>query len=256
MTTMRVKPLKLNLRSEPRVVPETLVETILSGHLVEVEGDASRNGWKKVTTNINGVSVSGVVSGKYLRTPASESKEKLIAEIMGEWSRFDNGNGKETVDPYYKFVGEMWNRVNFGDLDGRNDDWPWSAAFISFVVSNAGYNNFKFSAAHAKYINQSIVAKNANDVTKDFWGFRLNEHKPELGDMVCFWRKRETKYDDASISDSFPSHADIIVEILDHKVRAIGGNVSNSVSDTLYSLNGDGFLTNEKNLFAIMQNRN
>jgi hypothetical protein len=140
------------------------------------------------------------------------------------------------------------------DLDGKDKDVPWSAAFISFVVRNAGYQGFRFAAAHSRYIHDAIVKRQQGVAEAPFWGFRLSEHRPTLGDLVCQWRIDRRTFDDAAERDDFRSHCDVVVELKDTFVRAIGGNVRNSVAMKTYSLNLNGFLKNTGKVIAILRN--
>jgi hypothetical protein len=153
----------------------------------------------------------------------------------------------------------MWQAIGM-DLDGRDRDVPWSAAAISFMVRNAGetfprYRRFRFAAAHARYIHSSIVKRQAGDGDTPFWGQRLHELRPQLGDMVCCWRETERDYDDAVVSEHFKSHCDIIVRITSDHVFAIGGNVGHSVNITRYDKTESGFLADTRNVFAHLVNR-
>jgi hypothetical protein len=159
----------------------------------------------------------------------------------------------ENEDPFFLFIGEMWQALG-ADFDGKDRDVPWSAAFISFVVRNAGYQGFRFAAAHSRYIHDAIVKRRQGVAEAPFWGFRLSEHRPELGDLVCQWRIVSQTFDGAAIEESFKSHCDVVVELKDTFVRAIGGNVKESVFMKTYSLDSDGFLKNSKNVFAILRN--
>ena len=183
MTTMHVDATELNLRSQPVVQTDTLIASLPFGQVVEVLGNAPVAGWKSIRTQIGGTTMDGFVAGARLREPVSAMKEALIAETATQWERFDRGEGPENVAPFAGFVGEMWQAIGM-DHDGMDRGQPWSAAFISFVARRAGYNGFKFAAAHATYIHDSIVKRQAGQASP-FWGFRLNEHAPVLGDMVC-----------------------------------------------------------------------
>ncbi len=147
----------------------------------------------------------------------------------------------------------MWQALGM-DLDGKDRDQPWSAAFISFVVRNAGYQGFRFAAAHARYIHNAIVNQQQGAVAAPFWGFRLTEHRPKLGDLVCQWREIPRTFAEAAEKDSFKSHCDVVVELNDTFVRAIGGNVKQSVAMKTFSLNAGGFLKNANRVFAILRN--
>ena len=180
---MRIGPAKLNLRTEPLVKPSTLIVALPFGHAVDVAGNSHRPGWKLVRSSYRGRDLSGHISGTYLRADESDAKEAALAAAATEWDRFDRGAGKETVVPYSDYVGEMWRKRGL-PYDGTDTSKYWSAACISFILGNAGYRNFKFAIAHSKYINEAIVARETDDASRDFWGFRPSEHAPAIGDLV------------------------------------------------------------------------
>jgi hypothetical protein len=189
----------------------------------------------------------------------SAEREALIAEAIKEWLRFERGLGLEHQTPFFKFVGEMWRAINL-DLDGKDRDTPWSAAAISFMVRNAGkhfsrYNGFTFAPSHSRYMHASIKHRDAGDTNAPFWGFRLHEKRPEIGDLVGRWRESPRDYDDAATSDSFKSHSDIVISIKPDHVLAMGGNVRQSLNITRYSKTGAGFLAAEDGVFILMSNR-
>jgi hypothetical protein len=200
------------------------------------------------------VSHRGFVSARLLREPAGDARERLMGGAVAEWLRFAKGAGQEHRPPFHTFVGEMWREINL-DLDGRDRDQPWSAAFISWIVKRAGpeYAAFRFAAAHSRYIHDSIRHREAGS-SSPFWGFRLHEHKVELGDLVCQWRTSRRTYDDARSSDAFFSHCDVVVEAAPGSVRALGGNNSHSVGFKTYAVNAGGFLKAENNVFAVLRN--
>jgi hypothetical protein len=145
----------------------------------------------------------------------AEAREGLVAQAISEWLRFEKGLGRETVDPFFKYVGEMWKAIDIS-LDGKDTDVPWSAAAISFMVGNAGkkfakYKKFRFAPAHSRYIFGSIGRRMNNDETTPFWGMRLFEAQPQLGDIVCKWRETPQTFETAAVSDAYKSHCDIIV---------------------------------------------
>lgn len=241
----------LNLRKTPEIKNGNIILSLPLAHEVTVIEQNGGNRFWKVQTTVNGETKEGYISSLYLRNPVSDAKENVIKAAVNEWTRFKKGKEKENVDPYYKIVGEYWRAINL-NLDGRDRDQPWSAAFISFVVRKANYSNFKFSAAHAKYILDAKEKRIANQAAP-FWLFRLNEHRPQLGDLVCKWREKKRTFDDIP-SGGFKSHTDVIVEISDQFVRTLGGNVAHSVSMSTFQLNGNGYLSDKNNVFAIMKN--
>jgi hypothetical protein len=253
---MHVNSPELNLRTEPVVKPSTLIVSLPFGQKVKVLSDSHREGWKIVSTRYKGTDHQGHISGAFLRPPLSEPVEGALQAAAGEWDRFNRGGGKETRDPFFRFVGEMW-RARGENFDGRDTEQFWSAACISFILEKAGYRRFKFATQHSVYIHEAVAAREAGTNGKDYWGFRLGEHKPKIGDLIARRRTSSTHitYDLAKTSGSFPSHTDLVVAVGDGHVDAIGGNVSNSVSVTRYKTDPQGFVLpqNGRN-FAILRN--
>lgn len=161
MTTMYVDAEALNLREQPNSDTDNRIGSLFLTQRVEILDSDAPEGWAKVSTNIEEKPRVGYVSIKYLRAPLSTNREALIASVNTEFMRFRRGLGKENVQPYAKYVGEMWKAIGNDNLDGTDTGVAWSAAAISFMVRNAGdaYKNFKFAAAHSKFVHHAIQAK-------------------------------------------------------------------------------------------------
>jgi len=252
MATARVKTDGLNLRRTPRVEPGNIIAPLPLAQEVEVLGQLSGQDFVEVETDLGGVSTRGFVRSDFLRPSVSPLKEALLQEAVKQWIRFERGQGRETADPFFGFIGEFWRAIGL-NLNGRDTDQPWSAAYISFIARNAGYTGFPFAPAHARYILDAKHQRQSNNPTAPFWLFRLSEQRPQLGDLVCLRRQQGISFDNLP-ADGFISHCDVVVEIRDRTVRALGGNVRNSVSVSSYSLNEDGFLREQGRLFAVMRN--
>jgi hypothetical protein len=256
----------LNLRSAPAVDTNTLIGPLFLGHAVRTTGSIDpANGFVPVDVQFEGGQQSGFVSAKHLREPVSDSREALIAAAVHQWLRFERGQGLEHENPFFKFVGEMWQAIDI-DLDGRDRGVPWSAAAISFVVRQAAekhsaYGRFKFADGHARYIHDSIKKREAGDTDTPFWGFRIGERKPQIGDLVCKNRGDGITFDIARRTDQFKSHCDIVVAIDSSKnqLLALGGNVSQSFETTVYRLAPGDFLAaltpSGSTVFALLANR-
>ncbi len=260
MTDLFVDVAALNFRTEPRVHPETRVGTVYLCQKLENVREADVEGWVLCGANVDGEDKEGYVSQKYLRAPLSKNRERLVASVHHEWMRFARGTGKEHHDPYYKYVGEMWQSIGI-NLDGKDRDTPWSAAAISFMVKNAGsaYKKFKFAAAHSKFVNHAINERFDGNDKVPFWGYRLDEVQPEIGDIICRDNPEhapEVDFDVAKNVDSYRSHTDIIMQIdsANNKIIAIGGNVSHSVRIAEYDLTHGDFAADTKHTYAILKN--
>ena len=255
-----VDTLRLNFRAEPIFNKTNIIEVLRLGQPVNIITDAQGE-YIKVSVKTETGLKEGYVNEKHLRDQLSQGREALIHQVFVEWERFNFGLGREHNTPYYKFVGEMWKNIHL-NLDGKDRDIPWSAAAISFMVHNAGkalsetkYPQFRFAAAHSRYVYDSIKKRRENNKNTPFWGFELHEHQPQIGDIVCRGRAGyDVDYQYASNHDSFKSHCDIIVCIKEDVVIAIGGNVSHSVKRTEYDRTPDGYLDNSKNVYAILVN--
>ncbi len=261
----------LNLRSEPRVSATNRVGLLHLAQPVDVV-DSSNGEWLRVKARIGAAEREGFVKAEIaaqpatgfvakasLRMPGSDGREALVAAAIAQWLRFEQGQGREHVEPFFRHIGEMWRAIG-QSLDGRDRDVPWSAAAISFMVRNAAaqvplYKAFRFAAAHSKYIHQAIVRRAAGDTTVPFWGHRLHEERPQIGDIVGKWRETPRDFDDAAVSDAFKSHTDIIASVSPDFVLAIGGNVSDSVGITRYAKTPSGHLDSQGGVIVLMVNR-
>lgn len=251
----------LNLRSSPKILEDNIIGSLFLSQPVNVTGGADDQ-FVACEAWVDEKSVSGFVSSKYLRPETTPNREALLAQVYHEYTRFQRGMGREHVHPFSSFVGEMWTALGSSNLDGTDRDVPWSAAAISFMVRNAGpaYSGFKFAAAHSKFTHHAIKARELGNLNVPFWGYRLFERRPHIGDIIV--RDNPTSgpavdFDIARQISDYRSHSDIIVHIdsAAQKVIAIGGNVSDSVSIAFYDLEPSDFISSKKNAFALLVNR-
>ncbi|MEB0901463.1 DUF2272 domain-containing protein [Citrobacter portucalensis] len=202
-------------------------------------------------------------------TPAAGFTANAASIAIDEWHFFGdqryNRNGgiihsghKEGEDGWWQRVGLYWEKIGRDDLDGRDHDWPWSAAFISWVMRQAGAGNrFSYSSSHATYISKSIRDRNQGNANALYWGYRLNERKPQVGDLVCWDRDPDKVVDyDHQYLGNYSSHTDLVVSVGTDQIDVIGGNVGNSVTRRSLVLTSEGYLAageqGGETLFAIM----
>ncbi|MFS8146450.1 DUF2272 domain-containing protein [Rhizobium sp. BR 249] len=167
---------------------------------------------------------------------------------------------KEAEGEWAKRIGEYWRfGVNISGLDGTNTDHPWSAAFISWIMRSVRNNEtlFRYSSRHSVFISQAIRRRLAG-VEAGFWGHRLNEHRPLIGDIVCYARESGVDYDHQKSGD-YDGHSDIVVQVDESQVWVVGGNVGNSVTKRPLDLDSSGYIkpgiVSGELLFAIMECR-
>ena len=200
---------------------------------------------------------------------ASQFIPTIVQTAAAQWEFFgeqtydidgrsvQNGH-KEGEDGFYQRIGQYWlEGTNTRNIDGRDHEFPWSAAFISWVMKTSGAgNNFRYSTQHSVYISQA-VRDHLNNNNVGFWGWRLNERKPAVGDLVCWARESGVDFDHQK-SGNYAGHCDIVVAVEADEIFVIGGNVGDSVTRRPLALDG-GFLAERKpggeSLFAIVQNR-
>ena len=210
-----------------------------------------------------------VYSAKMLRCQRTRTTAENIARIQEqldrEWKYFGRqaygidgqlirrGHSEEE-DAVYKRVGYFWETGTGFRLDGRDRDWPWSAAFISTVHQDAGVGpQFLRSPAHARYIRDAIYKRQSGEDAA-YWGYRITERAPQVGDMVCYSRQRGIDYDTQPVR--YKSHADIVTAVRPGEIDVVGGNVGHSVSKRTLRTDENGLLVDAtRNWFAVLAPR-
>jgi hypothetical protein len=124
--------------------------------------------------------------------------------------------------------------------DGVGSRWryPWSAAFLSWVMCEGGLGDaarFKRAVAHHVYIDQAIAAREASEPRAAFAAYDMGEASIEPGDLLCSGRRPgyQTIADRRrQTADGARTHCDLVVKLDDRgsRILAIGGNVRGSVT--------------------------
>lgn len=153
-------------------------------------------------------------------------------------------------------IGGYWAVTDPDQIRRQNRIWaidpaagwaaPWSAAFVSFVMCEAGLSGAQFprSKAHLDYIAYAFDATPGGA-----YRFQRNGDGPiEPGDLVCSWRGVSVPMDFsvgraqlAQPDGPVGSHCDIVVRVDEERGRlyAIGGNVAQAVSMSIVGLTGE-----------------
>ena len=117
---------------------------------------------------------------------------------------------------------------------GQDSHYPWSAAFLSYIMRIAGAGErFPYSAAHAEYINAAKSQADAGGVgSYAVVAERPERYAPQPGDLICLGRggSRALTYDELPTA-SFPGHCDIVVAATPGQLTVIGGNVDDTVTE-------------------------
>jgi hypothetical protein len=180
------------------------------------------------------------IERQFARLGTPESNDELDATIAGYWSSTPDG------PRILSQQNAAW------DAPGGNSvGWvqPWSAAFISWVMCEAGLgemSQFRRSIAHREYIDQAIRARDGMDAEAAYVAYDAGEAPTEPGDLLCNAR---ASADYRMIADRrrdvgrfAPTHCDIVVKIDERAghILVIGGNVEQSVSLTILPLRREG----------------
>lgn len=184
-------------------------------------------------------------------SPVSGSlRGNLVSIALQEWNRWSQGSTKESSSSMQAVLKDYWITGTGSDY-GYVNNFAWSSAFISWVVKKAGGGtNFRYSGAHTTYTyfaKQNRLQNNSNP----FKAYRINEKKPEPGDIIVKNYSGSFTYDNLQ-PDKSGTHGDIVVKVNSGSIEVIGGNLSDSVSKNTYYLTSGGYLNSTAH-FAIIK---
>lgn len=189
--------------------------------------------------------------------------DDLLAVTLSEWKRWGYSarpigasskiGGKEKIPPYVSYVNDYWRAVGHPSWNG-NTPQPWSAAFISFCFKTAGAGNaFPYDQGHAGYC-AAILRSPAT-----FSKLRIADPASttvDIGDVLWAARSGDgckpppKTHQEAVLALTsggwFCSHCDIVVEMRQGEIDAIGGNISDSVTKTTFASQA-GKITDPRN---------
>lgn len=179
-------------------------------------------------------------------------KKSLIANAVKHLDIWQKGKVKEGDSKTMDYLRSYWDAVGLsGWSDSKKVNEAWSAAFISKMMKDSGAGDkFAYSPSHSTYIVQSIKNRKENN-NNPFKGYKPDEVKVEVGDLVCYSRQSGVTYD---TTGSYASHCDLVAEINGNTANSIGGNVSNSVSLTPVELDENGYLKRKDKYFVVIKN--
>jgi hypothetical protein len=140
----------------------------------------------------------------------------------------------ETQERLSRRVLEYFRLVGRPDIVDPSAE-PWSAAFISFVMRNAGAGptQFPISPSHSRYILAGLANRINNRNNASIVYFDRNEMSPRVGDLIGFSREagvRNRADLEALLPDKFfKSHTNLVIDVSPGKIKVIGGNVSQTI---------------------------
>lgn len=165
------------------------------------------------------------------RAPALNRSEsaRVAASIAGYWAVTPEGAGI-VADQNRAWSGPRGVAVRWRS--------PWSAAFISWVMCEAGLetnDRFRRAIAHWSYIDQAIRARDGAAPEAAYVAYDIGERTAEPGDLLCSARRpayRNLAERRRQMGGGARTHCDIVVRADEETelILAIGGNVLRSVS--------------------------
>lgn len=172
---------------------------------------------------------------------AADAGTSGLAAAIAPCLRYPDGTGMEATEDGCALALRYWHVL------GRDPDcqaittarWAWSAAFISWVMRQAGLNDDQFLTGEA----HSMYVTDARDGILADPAFRVEAYPavPRPGDMIC--SARDPSQGIVSVEQitfgRTPMHCDIVIEVspANGVVKAIGGNIQQSVSMSEFEWN-------------------
>ncbi len=167
---------------------------------------------------------------RFRRRPRMSPAETLRVNdsIAGYWS----------ITPEGAWILENQNAI--WSSRGADQEWryPWSAAFISWVMCEGGLGEsaqFRRAIAHHSYIDQAIRARDRGTRAEAFVAYDAGEAAVEPGDLLCTARRPEYQtlaQRRRQMGEGARTHCDLVVkvDVAGSRIMAIGGNVRDAVS--------------------------
>jgi len=180
---------------------------------------------------------------------ATTLRGKVVARAMAEWNFFDRptlqegrlvreGRNEGDSGQWQKVI-SYWREGLFNDsLRDRTDvtspDHPWSAAFISYVMRQAGAgDHFPYAASHSGSIKEAIYNRQNSVQNAKLIGHKIMDYAPRPGDILCAtrnWATGQVTYDNAGQFDFFPSRCELVISVTAGQISTIGGDLLNAVT--------------------------
>ncbi|TGE01726.1 DUF2272 domain-containing protein [Methylobacterium nonmethylotrophicum] len=206
----------------------------------------------------------------------SQFTTAVANECRKQLTRWKNGTGRETNDPYYRYVGEYWSyglknahidgRTVYQDKNGDPFRPAWSSAFISYIMRRSGAGaEFYYHEGHCHYVAKALRDAQGPSATAKFLGRDPAHYVPKVGDLINAGRGSGSnvrysnffKHYGSKIvpkGNFIPSHSDIVVSVDAGSLTTIGGNVSvDTVGQKTWKLKPDGTLDDKNDLICIIE---
>lgn len=125
-------------------------------------------------------------------------------------------------------------------------DTPWSAVFVSYVMTQAGVPGFAPSARHVDYVRSAYDGGGPYRMVDPLL------EAPSAGDLLCFVRQPSAVFGYPGLREwleqhpltALNMHCDVVVSTRDAHARLVGGNVLQGVTMRMLPINRAGRLWN------------
>ena len=172
---------------------------------------------------------SGQPRRRRRRRPGRAESARVADSIAGYWTVTPQGGW---------IIGEQNDAWRGPRGVGSRWRYPWSAAFVSWVMCEAGLGEsalFRRAVAHHVYIDQAIRARRADAPNAAFAAYDVGEAPVAPGDLLCSARRpayRSIAERRRQLGVGARTHCDIVVKVEPSRRRilAVGGNVRGAVS--------------------------
>ena len=161
--------------------------------------------------------------------PSPAESARVASSVAGYWA----------VTPQGSWILNAQNAVWNGP-SGVAARWryPWSAAFVSWVMCEAGLGDasrFQRAVAHHTYIDQAIRALASDETPAGFSAHDIGTTPIAPGDLLCSARRpayRSIAERRRQMGTGARTHCDIVVKLdaVHDRILAIGGNVRGTVA--------------------------
>jgi hypothetical protein len=202
----------------------------------------------------------------------SPPSDPVAAVAWSEWRRFGgelivyggaggHGGGiKETSEPLSSRIGDYWALVGRPEWNGRSGK-PWSGIFVAWVMDQAGVSRRDFppNGRHAGFL-ASLLDAQLGGSARRFFVHDWRDYSPKSGDLICAgtrWAPRRDAYALRAAVAREVAHCDVVIEAGGGRIRAIGGNVHDTVTMSVFALGSGGRLAEVRGRpwFAIVEKR-
>jgi hypothetical protein len=189
-------------------------------------------------------------------TLGNENRSSFITSLIGNVNREKTlweGKTESSCNKDAVITQALTNYWGAVGVTGPNCGTAWSAAFISYVIKEAGQSGFPYAANHNTYIT-SIRDKNISD-WKAYKSSDPTNGVLQVGDIVCHGADADYNPQPRDLSEfaaGQASHCDCVVAINGSQVVSIGGNVGDTVGNWPFSLKSDGTIDSSKTPFKTV----